>query len=247
MRTLVTLILLFTSSVPLAALEVPSLRSRVTDQADLLSPEQEAQLESKLAEFEQQESTQIAVLIIPSLEGEVLEDFSHRAASQWQLGQKGRDNGALLLVALQERRVRIEVGYGLEPKLTDALSRRIIDQEIVPRFQQGNFFEGIDAGITAMMGAVRGTYAPLSTRDKAPQFPSPLIPLFLFLLWSLFWSRRSRRSRSLRRRSGHLHAEDVWMMGGPRYPGSFGGGFRSGGGFSGGGGSFGGGGASGRW
>ena len=144
------------------ALDVPKLQSRVTDLAGVLTPEQATGLETKLKELETTDSTQIAVLVIPGLQGESLEDYSVRVASAWRLGEKGRDNGALLLVAMKERKLRIEAGYGLEPTLTDARSRRIIQDEILPRFRQGDFYGGIDAGVTAMMQVVRGTYQPLS-------------------------------------------------------------------------------------
>ncbi len=140
------------------AIDIPKLQTRVTDLAGVLTPEQTATLEEKLKQFETSDSTQIAVLILPGLQGEVLEDFSMRVAEAWRLGQKGRDNGALLLVAMKERKVRIEVGYGLEANLTDALSRRIIQNEIIPYFRQGEFYAGIDSGVNAMMQAVRGVY-----------------------------------------------------------------------------------------
>lgn len=141
-----------------AALEVPKLKGRVNDLAGLLAAEQIAALDSKLEGLEKSDSTQVAVLIIPSLEGESLEDYSERVASSWRLGVRGRDNGALLLIAMKERKVRIEVGYGLEATLTDALCRRIIENEIIPSFRQGRFYEGIDAGIGAVIQAVRGVY-----------------------------------------------------------------------------------------
>jgi len=140
------------------ALDVPKLQARVTDLAGVLTPEQVAGLEERLRQFEASDSTQVAVLVIPSLEGEALEDYSARVATAWRLGQKGRDNGALLFISMKERKVRIEVGYGLEPTLTDALSSRIIRNEIVSRFRGGDFSGGIDAGVTAIMQAVRGAY-----------------------------------------------------------------------------------------
>lgn len=166
-----------------AALEVPRLRGRINDLVGLLTAEQIAALDSKLAELEKSDSTQVAVLIIPSLEGEVLEDYSERVASSWRLGVQGRDNGALLLIAMKERKVRIEVGYGLEPTLTDALCRRIIENEIIPSFRQGRFYEGIDRGISAVIRGVRGVYRP-SDRGRTPENGSGGGPLdwLLFLL-----------------------------------------------------------------
>jgi len=140
------------------ALDVPKLQARVTDLAGVLTTEQATVLEERLKQFEASDSTQIAVLIIPSLEGEVLEDYSVRVATAWRLGQKGRDNGALLFISMKERKIRIEVGYGLEPTLTDALSSRIIRNEIAPRFRDGDFPGGIEAGVSGVMRAVRGAY-----------------------------------------------------------------------------------------
>jgi uncharacterized protein len=165
------------------ALDVPKLTAPVTDRAGILSPEQISALETKLRELETSDSTQIAVLLLPSLEGEPLEDYSVRVATAWRLGQKGRDNGALLLVAMKERKVRIEVGYGLEPKLTDALSRRIIGNEIVPRFRQGAYYEGIDGAVTAMIQTVRGSYSPAPLPARAP---SPRRSTGDYLHWIVF-------------------------------------------------------------
>jgi uncharacterized protein len=173
------------------AAEIPKLQSRVTDLAGVLTPEEAASLETKLKDLETTDSTQVAVLIISSLEGDSLEDFSVRTATQWKLGQKGRDNGALLLVALQERKVRIEVGYGLEPTLTDAASHLIIQNEIIPRFRQGNYGAGIDAGVNAIIQVVRGTYqatpaerSPASGRSRGSMF-NFIIILLMPLLWIL--------------------------------------------------------------
>ena len=164
-RFLVALVLLLVPQAAAFDLDIPKLEKRVTDLAGLLSEEQARNLEQKLQNLESTDSTQIALLIIPSLEGEVLEDYSHRVASAWRLGQKGRDNGALLLLAMKERKVRIEVGYGLEGKLTDALSRRIIQQEIVPHFREGNYPAGIDAAVDAMIKVVRGEYEALPIQE----------------------------------------------------------------------------------
>jgi uncharacterized protein len=127
-------------------------------------------LTSLLAAHESKTTNQVAVLTLASLEGEPLEEFSHRVASAWSLGQKGTDNGILLLVAIQERKIRIEVGYGLEGTLTDARSAQIIRHEIVPRFRQGNFSEGIVAGTQAILNTIEGTYtAPESSSSPRPE------------------------------------------------------------------------------
>jgi uncharacterized protein len=175
-------------AIPGSALEVPQLNARVTDLAGLLTTEQVASLEKKLQNFESTDSTQIAVLIIPSLEGDPLDDYSMRVAEAWRLGRKGRDNGALLLLAMKERQVRIEVGYGLEPELTDARSRQIIANEIVPRFRQGEFYQGIDAGVEGMIQTVRGLYqpSPLPARSS-PARRSRFSDWIIMLMFPLFW------------------------------------------------------------
>jgi uncharacterized protein len=172
-----------------SALDVPVLKARVTDLAGVLTPDQTAGLESKLKQLESSDSTQLAVLIIPSLEAEVLEDYSERVATSWRLGQKGRDNGALLLIAMKERQVRIEVGYGLEPTLTDARSRRIIQNEIVPHFRQGDFYEGIDAAATAIIQVVRGVYeGPVrQPSGSGGRSGSRAFDWLIILLLPMFW------------------------------------------------------------
>jgi uncharacterized protein len=172
--------------------DIPKLQARVTDLAGVLTPEQNANLEEKLRQFEVSDTTQIAVLLIPSLEGEALEDYSVRVATAWRLGQKGRDNGALLFISMKERKIRIEVGYGLEANLTDALSKRIIQNEIAPSFREGNFYEGVDAGVNGIMAAVRGTYQGSSqsayssrTRGDSGGGFGFLVFLLVPLLWLL--------------------------------------------------------------
>ena len=174
----------------LPAIDVPKLTARVTDLAGVLTADQTAALEEKLRQFEVSDSTQVAVLIIPSLEGEALEDYSMRVAEAWRLGQKGRDNGVLLIIAMKERSVRIEVGYGLEGNLTDALGRRIIENEIIPSFRQQRFYEGIDAGAAAIMQAVRGAYqgSPRSSaRSRDRGNGGGGYQLLVFLLAPLLW------------------------------------------------------------
>jgi len=236
MRRLILLLLTLLALPGLAtALEVPALRSRVTDQAGMISPQAELRLEQALEEFERSDSTQIAILTVESLEGEALGDYALRVATTWGLGQAQHDNGALLLVARQERKIRIEVGYGLEGKLTDLLAGRIIDQEISPRFKRGDLDGGFLAGTAAMIEAVRGEYQGTGTVKNKKRRPSwGWIALILFLGPGLSLLGGGRRSSH--RRGG------FWISGG-----GFGGGFGGGGGFSGGGGGFGGGGASGGW
>jgi uncharacterized protein len=140
------------------ALEVPALTGRVVDLAHVLPADVAASLTHDLEAHETKTSNQVAVLILPSLEGEPLESFSHRVGITWKLGQKGTENGVLLLIVLRERKVRIEVGYGLEGTLTDLRSAHIIRQEIVPRFRSGDLPGGIAAGVHAILGTIEGTY-----------------------------------------------------------------------------------------
>ncbi len=194
LRFVLAPLLLLALSAGALALDIPKLQARVTDLAGVLTAEQTADLEAKLKALEQSDSTQIAVLIIPSLEGEALEDYSVRVATAWRLGQKGRDNGALLLISMKERKVRIEVGYGLEPTLTDAKCFTIIQNEVLPHFRQGQFYQGIEAGINAMIQVVRGVYQP--TRGRSGEAPRRsggsiinwIIVLFFPLVWLLSYT-----------------------------------------------------------
>jgi len=167
------------------ALQVPALKGRVNDYAGLLSSGTAQQLEAALAELESTDSTQIVVLTIPSLEGDSLEGFSIRVVEQWQIGQKGKDNGALLLVAKNDRKIRIEVGYGLEGKLTDLVSGRIIRDVMVPQFKMGHYDQGIIDGVAAMVGVVRGEFvAPAPNRGRGRQGTSPgLVGLVVLLFF----------------------------------------------------------------
>ncbi len=163
-----------------AALEVPKLTSRINDYAGILSSVTTEQLEKSLKSFEESQSTQIVVLTVPSLENDSLEEFSMRVAEVWKIGQKGKDNGAILLVSRNDRKIRIEVGYGLEGTLTDLISGRIIRNVIVPHFKQGDFDKGIMAGVDAMMKTVEGEF---SADDIAPSPSSGDDPAgFLFML-----------------------------------------------------------------
>ena len=169
--------LIFIFGLPaLLALEVPPLKGRVNDYAGILSSSTTQQLEGILGDLEKTDSTQIVVLTIASLEGDVLEEFSIKVADQWKIGRQNFDNGAILLVALKERKIRIEVGYGLEGSLTDLMAGRIIREVIVPQFKAGNFDQGVINGVQAMIGVVKGEYkAPA----KAPRSEDPKIIVLL--------------------------------------------------------------------
>ena len=153
------------------ALEVPPLTGRVVDRAHILSPSTLSDLNTVLATHESQTSNQIVVLTLPSLEGHPLEDFSHQVATAWALGKKGTDNGVLFLIAIKEKKLRIEVGYGLEGTLTDAKSSQIIRHEVVPRFRTGDFSGGVVAGTQAIVATIEGTYtnSSPSLNTSSPQ------------------------------------------------------------------------------
>ena len=163
----VLLLVCFTQSA--SALDVPALKGRVNDYGNILSDWSTTQLNTILADLEKTDSTQIAALTIPSLEGDSLEGFSLKVVEKWQIGQKGLDNGALLLIARDDRKIRIEVGYGLEGKLTDLVSGQIIRNVITPEFRNGNFDQGVINGIGSMISATKGefkaTQSPQSSDD----------------------------------------------------------------------------------
>lgn len=229
--------------VPALALEVPDKpEGRVTDQTRTLTRNEIAAIEQKLAAFERETSNQIAVLLVPSLEGDSLEDYSIRLAEKWKIGQKGKNNGAILLIVKADRKLRIEVGYGLEGALPDALAGSIIRNEIAPRFKAGQFYQGIDAGITAIMAATKGEYKATKKKGRSSQS----LPSWSFFPLVLFFGIFAVLNFMRRRRHFYSGGSAGWTTGGGFFGGgsSFGG---SGGGFSGGGGDFGGGGASGDW
>lgn len=223
------------------ALEVPPLEGRINDRAALLTPEQRARLETRLAAYEQKTGHQLVLLTIPSLEGDPIEDYALRVAEAWKLGRKDRDDGVLLVIAAQDRQVRFEVGYGLEGELPDALVGRIIREVIAPAFRQGDFAGGIGSAIGAAIAATGGEGEPLPEPAPVRQRRSPGIPplLLLLVLAVLFLGGGAGGRRGPRYFGGHV-------MGFGGFGGRSGGGF-GGGGFGGGGGGFGGGGASGRW
>ncbi len=179
-KTLYLFFLLFFLPTPAGALEVPPLQGYVNDYAGLIAPETKAKLENDLRAFEQSDSTQVVILTIPTLEGEDLEGFSIRAATTWKIGQQNKDNGVLLLVAKQERKIRIEVGKGLEGVLTDLLSGRIIDLVFKPHFKRGDYNGGFVAGVAAIIDASRGEFKAAERPPAAK--PKQGAPSFLTLL-----------------------------------------------------------------
>ncbi len=163
-----------------AQVAVPALTGRVVDLTGTLSGAAVARIESELAELETKKGIQFAVLIVPTTEPEDIEQFGIRVADQWQLGRKGSDDGAILLVAKQDRRVRIEVGKGLEGALPDVIASRIVGDTITPLFKQGNFDGGVEAGVGRMIAVVNGEALPAP--DKQWERPAPLGNLLPILL-----------------------------------------------------------------
>lgn len=231
-------------------------KTHVVDAADLLDAAAEAALDAQLAAFEDKTGRQFVVTTIPDLQGYPIEDYGYRLGRAWGVGAKDKDDGVLLIVAPKDRKVRIEVGYGLEPVLTDAYASVIINSVIVPKFKAGDYPAGIMAGADAVMAQLQLSPEEAAARMKAaaarPNRADGGVPvalifwgfiLMFLILPAVFGGRRGRRGR---RYGGGLPI----VLWGPGDFGGRGGGFGSGGGFggfSGGGGSFGGGGSSGSW
>ncbi len=220
----------------------------MVDQAGILSEGTEARLTRALGDFERDTKRQVVIATVPDLQGYPIADFGYRLGRAWGIGEKGKNTGAILLVAPKQREVRIEVGYGLEGELTDAKSRQIIEQTILPHFRAGDFDAGVTTGTLAILRALGWQGAgpapqraqPASQQNSLASF---LLPFGIFFLF-LFLANRQRRGRGgIYRRGG------PFLLGGLGSGGFGGRGGRGfgGGGFGGGGGSFGGGGASGRW
>lgn len=274
-RWLAFLLLFIVPFLAQAEVAIPPLQARVTDLTGTLNASQQAQLEQALSDLETRKGSQIAVLIVPGTKPESVEQYGLRVAEQWKLGRKGTDDGALLLVAKEDRALRIEVGYGLEGVIPDAVAKRVISEIIVPYFKQGDYFGGIHAGVSRLIRLVDGEALPppqqkdVSWAGIDAYLPFGLIAVFLVggVLRALF----GRFPGALL--AGGVAAVVFWLIvgsllgalvvwlvvfifllgGGGRGPGGFGGwssgsgGSMGGGGFSGGGGGFGGGGASGNW
>ncbi len=260
------LVLAILPSLVLAAPKFPALTGRVVDNAQLLSPATEAKLTADLAALEQKTGRQLVVATLPNLQGYEIEDYGYQLLRTWGVGRKAQDDGAILIVAPAERKVRIEVGYGLEPVLTDALSSLIIQRSILPAFKAGQFERGVADGtgaIVAQLGlpeaearaqASQAIKVPAGEAGSGEGLPFGAIIAILFVFWALSGVMRVFGGR---RRGG---GSGLWWLlpvilsnsgrGGSSWSGgggSWGGGGGGGGGFSGGGGSGGGGGASGSW
>jgi uncharacterized protein len=233
-----------------AAPTFPPLTGRVVDNANLLSAEGTQALSAKLEALEAATGHQVVVVTLPTLQGYEIEDYGYQLGRTWQIGQKGEDDGALLIIAPTERKVRIEVGYGLEGVMTDALSNVIIQQKVLPPFKAGDMEAGIIGGTDAIIAQLSASPEEAAATLKAVSKPSrpsksQIDPgALIMMIFVLFWV----MGGVFGRRRGGLGALLPWII----LSGSLGGG-RSGndgfggGGFGGGGGSFGGGGSSGSW
>lgn len=236
----------------------PTLTGRITDEAGLLKAGDRNTVDAELADLEQKSSDQLAVVTLNSLQGYPIEDFGYQLGRKWGIGQKGKDNGVLLIVAPNEHKVRIEVGRGLEPILTDAMSKLIIENAIVPAFRKGDFAGGITAGVRDIKDVLLGDAEAVKERALGPrrtESPDTMqiillifwICVVLYILYAVYRSAQAAQTAGVsRRRSGG----PVII---PGSSGGWGGGWSSGGdsggggGWSGGGGDFGGGGSSGSW
>ncbi|MHB2210492.1 TPM domain-containing protein [Methylobacterium sp. CM6257] len=237
-----------------ADLTFPPLTGRVVDAAGILTPDQRGRLEAKLKAHEDKTSDQVVVATVPNLQGTTVEDYANRLFRDWKLGQAKTNNGVLLLVAPSERKVRIEVGYGLEGALTDALTKVIIATAITPRFKTGDYFGGLDAGVDGILSILAGD---AQEWQRKPQVradevdPAQVATFVILFLIVLFVAWRMSRGGGRVGRAGR--GGGIVILPGPG-SGGWSGGFSDGGssggfggGFSGGGGSSGGGGASGDW
>ncbi|HPC82218.1 MAG TPA: TPM domain-containing protein [Thermoanaerobaculaceae bacterium] len=230
----------FLAAVSAAALEVPPAPTAwVTDHASVLAPDETARLDARLREFEQRTGRQAIAVLFPSLEGESLEDFTMRCAEAWKVGRRGLDDGLIFFAFIQDRRMRLEVGYGLEEKIPDAVASRLLAEQVRPAFARGDWADGLEALVSSLERLLAGEPLPPPARRGGRAVPIGqvlLLVVILLLLQGL--GGRGRRGR----RSG------FWWGGGGGW-GSSGGSWGGGGfgGFSGGGGSFGGGGSSGSW
>lgn len=224
----------------------------VTDETSTLTSSQIKSLETKLSNFEKETSNQLVVYIIATLGGESLEETSYEIAEKNGIGQKDKNNGVLLFIVMNDRKLRIEVGYGLEGALPDALAGQIIRKEITPKFKQGKYYEGIEAGVDAIISATKGEY----TQDKKYTEEDsdfgvgccgvPFAVLFIFGFFGIFFVTSIIR-RIFGWKSKSSGKRSSWWNSGSWTSGSSGSSWSSGSSFSGGGGSFGGGGSSGSW
>lgn len=239
--------------------EKPQLQTSVYDYINLLTPAEKSNLEQKLIRYSDSTSTQIVVAIIKSTEGENINYLGAQWGQKWGIGQAKEDNGVLVLLARNDRRIAINTGYGVEDRLTDALSKRIIETIIIPQFREDDYYGGLDKGCDAIFAVLNGAFKGERASDNTNNgFPfRAFLPIIIFIIIMIILSRKNRNNRG--NKGGRKKGFDIWdaiilsNMGRGNYRGSSGG-FGSGGGFGGGGfgggfggGGFGGGGASGGW
>jgi uncharacterized protein len=239
------------------ALDFPPLTGRVVDQANIMTAQSRSDLETTLKELEDKSSIQLVVATVKSLQGSDVETYANDLFRFWKLGEAKKNNGVLLLIAPAEHKVRIEVGYGLEGTLTDALSSVIISSAIIPRFKAGDFSAGIERGVDGIVSVLSGDTADWQPKvqvrsdDASSVINDLLVPLFPMLIFFLIWYLMSSATGSGSRRAIRQRGRTIFIpYGGPTWGSGWGGGIGGGGfggGFSGGGGSSGGGGASGSW
>jgi uncharacterized protein len=254
-------ILFISGAIALQAQTFPEKPNRlVNDYTNTLTPAEANQLEQKLVAFDDSTSTQIAVVLIKSLEGYDVADYAVRLAEAWGIGGSKNNNGVLLLASIGDRKVTIQTGYGVEGALPDAIARRIIENEVTPNFRTGNYFGGLDQGTSAIISYTKGEYKDARQKPKQSKGPSGFV-IFLIILAVIFLISRKGGGGGSQVIGGRGSASPFWWMlmgsalGGRGGGGGFGGfsggsgGFGGGGGGFGGfgGGSFGGGGASGSW
>ena len=217
------------------------------DYAGVVDPGDARRLDQKLRQLQEETSTQVVVAVFPKLPSPSLEDFTSRTAESWRVGRRELDNGAIFFAFVEDRRMRVEVGYGLEGALPDALAGRILNDEVVPRFRQGDWAGGLEAGVDGILAAVRGEYTapPPPERSGPPRSAIVIILVFIIVFFLLVhFGSPGGRGRTYGGR-GYRRDRSHWGGGTWTGGGSWGGG--GGGGFMGGGGSFGGGGASSSW
>jgi uncharacterized protein len=276
-RAILTALLVLFAASPYYALDLPALKGRVNDYAGMISPETVNQLEATLAAFEQSDSTQVVIVTVPNLDGTPIEDFGIKLGEAWKIGQAKKDNGVIFIVSKDDRKMRIEVGRGLEGVLTDLLTGRILDTVVRPSFKEGKYDEGFTAGTQAIIEACRGEFKNDGKRTGGNS-DSPISGFLIFIAIGLYFAIVVVSSFT-KIGGGAVGALGlpaiihfgvipigltgliISIIGGfaaglilPHIPiggggGRYGGGSSSGGGggFSGGGGSFGGGGSSGGW
>lgn len=224
-----------------AAPTFPALSGRVVDEANLMSRKQAHQLTQQLAAFERRSGIQLVVVSIDTLDGGTIEEYGYQLGRHWGIGQKGKNNGVLLLIAQDERKVRIEVGYGLEGALPDAIAANIIQARILPAFKRGNMAAGVVAGSRGIMQALAGEYTPVDTPKQKERLGGPWLFILMVIVMLVLHNLRGGGG------GGSGGRRRAALLTGGFGAGSFGSRGGGGGGFSGGGGSFGGGGASGGW